>query len=268
MPAVITSEAALTTTWAGIPFAQLINESTGVSEVFRTPSSFELDLGIKTKTIDGSDNLGQKTEIARYVDENKPQFMLKVGGCNLRLLGLQTNREIVAITGSTEVLLFRKQALISPTAPVPLNGYGYEIVVDAVAASASAILGGGLTVGLTQQPFATFVPATLLSFAVGANGVFKFSNDLISSRAFVNIRVPAVIDVQSYSENQSGLMHGRVVLRKSSGGVTLCDIPTIAINAEGAKVSGDSQDTDIKGSVIVTGCQGFTLKDYGSPLTC
>jgi hypothetical protein len=268
MPAIVTSEDAITSTWAGIAYAQLINKATDVSQVFRTPSDFELDLGIKTKTIDGSDNLGQKTEIARYVDENKPQFMLKVGGCNLRLLGLQTNTEIVSITGSTEILLFRKQALVSPTPAVPLNGYGNEIVIDAVAASASAVLGGGLTVGLTQQPFATFVPATLLTFAVGANGVFKFSNDLVSSRAFINIRVPAIVDVQSYSENRSGLMEGRVTMRRSSGGVTLCHIPTIAINPEGAKISASSQETDIKGSVIVTGCQGFTLKDYANSLTC
>jgi hypothetical protein len=268
MPAIVTSEDAITSTWAGIAYAQLINKATDVSQVFRTPSDFELDLGIKTKTIDGSDNLGQKTEIARYVDENKPQYMLKVGGCNLRLLGLQTNTEIVGITGSSEILLFRKQALVSPTPPIPLNGYGNEIVVDAVAASASAILNGGLTVGLTQQPFATFVPATLLSFAVGANGTFKFSNDLISARAFINIRVPATIDVQSYSENRSGLMESRVVMRRSSGGVTICHVPTLAINPEGAKIGSGMDSTDIKGSVIVTGCQGFTLKDYPSSLTC
>lgn len=268
MPAIVTSEDALTTTWAGIPIAQLINKATDVSQVFRIPSDFELDLGIKTKTIEGSDALGQKTEIARYVDENKPQFMLKVGGCNLRLLGLQTNREIISITGSTEIIGFRKQALVSPTPPVPLNGYGNEIAIDAVAASASAILGGGLTVGLTQQPFATFVPATLLSFAVGANGTFKFSNDLVSSRAFINLRIPAIIDVQSYSENQSGLMEARVTMRKSSGGVTLCHVPTIAINPEGAKISASMTETDIKGSVIITGCQGYTLKDYANSLTC
>ena len=267
MAAVITSEDALTRTWAGIAVAELIVKATDVSQVFRIPSEFEIDLGIKTKTIDGSNSLGEKVEIARYVDEQKPQFMLKIGGCNLRLLGLQTNREIASVTGSVEILSFRKQALVSPTPPVPLNGYGNEIAIDAVAASASATLGGGLTVGLTQQPFATFVPATLLSFAVGANGTFKFSNDLISSRAFINLRIPATIDIQSLSENQSGLMEARVVMRNSVGGVTMCHVPTIAINPEGAKI-GLSDQTEIKGSVIITGCQGYTLKDYTNALTC
>ena len=268
MPAVVTSEDAITKTWAGIPSAQLINKATDVSQVFRLPSNFELDLGIKTKTIDGSNPLGEKVEISRYVDEQKPQFMLKVGGCNTRLLGLQTNRDIIAVTGSIEILTFRKQALVSPTGAIPLGGYGNEILIDAIGSTASATLGAGLTVGLTQQPFATFVPATLLSFAVGANGIFKFSNDLITSRAFINLRVPAIVDVQSYSENQSGLMEARIVMRNSDNTVTLCHVPTVAINAEGAKISADITDTDIKGSVIITGCQGFTLKDYQARLTC
>jgi hypothetical protein len=267
MPAIVTSEDAITKTWAGIPSAMLINKSTDTSQVIRLPSDFEVDLGIKTKTIDGSNSLGEKVEISRYVDEQKPQFMLKVGGCNLRLLGLQTNRDIIAVTGSTEILSFRKQALVSPTPPVPLNGVGNEIAIDAIS-SASAILGAGLTVGLTQQPFATFIPATLLTFACGANGTFKFSNDLVSARAFVNLRVPATIDVQSYSESQSGLMEARVVMRNSDGTVTLCHVPTIAINPEGAKISPNSTETDIKGSVLITGCQGFTLKDYAARLTC
>lgn len=265
--ATVTSESGIARTWAGIASANLKDQATDLSRVFRTPSDFEIDLGIKTKTIDGSNSLAEKVEIERYVDENKPQFMLKIGGANTNLLGLQIGREIVAVTGSTELLNFRKQALVSPTPPVPVGGFGYEIAVDAIA-SGGAKLGGGLSVGLTQQPFATFVPTTLLSFAVGANGVFKFSNDLIAVRAYVNILVTAIVDVQSLSEINIGFIEARVVLRNSDDTVTLCHVPTIRINPEGAKISASAAETDIKGSVIVTGCQGFTLKDYANRLTC
>lgn len=265
--ATVTSEKGIARTWAGVAAASLKDQATDLRRVFRTPRDFELDLGVKTRTTDGSNPLGEKVLIDRFIDETKPEFMLTLSGANTEFFGLQSGREVVKITGSSELLTFRKQALTATTAAVPIGAYGYEILADAVS-TAGAKLGGDLSVELTQQPFATFVPATALTFAVGAAGAFKFSTDLVTARAYIDVVVPATVDVQSLSETNIGFMDAQIVLRNSDDTVTLCHVPTIQVNAEGSKISASADSTVIKASVIITGCQGFTLKDYSNRLSC
>jgi hypothetical protein len=265
--ATITSEKGITRRWAGVAVAAFTDLNTDLLRTFRTPTDFEIDAGIKTKTTEGSNNLGEKSLLDRYVDSVMPELTLTIAGSSTEIFGYQIGKEVVKITGSSEILTFRKQALQGQTLPVPIGGYGYDIAIDAVSRG-GARLGGDLSVGLTQQPWATFVPATLLSFAVGANGAFKFSNDLVTSRAYITVRVPAIVDVYSLSENNIGFMSADVVLRSSDDSVSRIFVPTFQINPEGAKIQAASDNTQIKGSIVTSGCVGYTIKDFARALTC
>lgn len=266
--AAITSEKGITRRWAGVAVAAFTDIATDLLRTFRTPTDFEIDAGIKTKTTEGSNNLGEKALLDRYVDSVMPEMTLTVQGCNTELFGYQIGKEVAKITGSTEIITFRKQALTAQTPAVPIGGYGYDIAIDAVGARGGAKLGGGLSVGLTQQPWASFVPATPLTFAIGANGAFKFSNDLVAARAYVTIRVPAIVDIYSLSEINIGFMKADVVLRSSDDSISLINIPTFQINPEGAKIQAASDSTQIKGSIVTSGCVGYTVKDLERVLTC
>lgn len=265
--ATITSEKGITRRWAGVAQATFRDLNTDLLRVFRAPTDFELDAGIKTKTTEGSNSLGEKALLDRYVDSVMPEMTLTLAGGNTELFGYQIGKEVVKVTGSTEIVIFGKPIMMAQTPPVPVGGYGYDVVVDAVSRG-SAKIGGGLSVGLIQQPWATFVPATPLSFAVGAQGAFKFSTDLVTGRANARIEVPAVVDVLSLSETDIGFMTARIVLRSSDTSGTNVDIPTFQINPEGAKIQAASDNIQIKGSIITNGCVGYKLRDFERSFTC
>lgn len=265
--ATITSEKGITRRWAGVAVAAFTDLNTDLVRTFRTPTDFDIDAGIKTKTTEGSNNLGEKSLLDRYVDSVMPELTLTVAGSSTEIFGYQIGKEVIKVNGSTEILTFRKQAILAQTPAVAIGGYGKDIAIDAVSRG-GARLGGGLSVGLIQQPWASFVPANLLSFAVGADGAFKFSSDLVAARAYVTIRVPAIVDVYSLSEINIGFMYADVILRSSDDSVSRIFVPTFQINPEGAKIQAASDNTQIKGSIVTSGCVGYTIVDMQRALTC
>lgn len=70
-------------------------------------------------------------------------------------------------------------------AAVSSGTWGFGIVEDAPG-DASYLNEDGVSIKLTQQAFAAFVPTTPLSFAIGANGALKFSEDLRGRRFSVD----------------------------------------------------------------------------------
>lgn len=72
----------------------------------------------------------------------------------------------------------------------PANATGFAGEGMTADTAAASVLDKGVSVPLTRQPFATFNPATANSFAQGADGALKFSNDLLKKWVTVSGTYP------------------------------------------------------------------------------
>jgi hypothetical protein len=264
----VTTEKGITQRIVNVIAVQMIGQETGLIQVLRTPKSMSLDTGIKTKTTEGVDPLGRKALVDRTTTDYMPTIDIVYDGTSLDFFRLSMGRRIDKITGDIIKLPIRRQALKSLYPAIAAGGLGYEIIADPVVV-ASAKFSGGLSVPLAQQPFATFAAATILSFAIGAAGAIKFSDDLVAARAIVEMSIQATIDTSSMSERDLDFQQVRAIFRNSDETITLIDIPTVQINPEGAKFDSGSDSTTIKGSILsLGGCEPFTIKTASNRLTC
>jgi hypothetical protein len=268
MPAIVTSEDGFTRQFAGVLSVCVRVLSTNEIVKFLTPDKAELDFGLKTKAITTSNPLGHKAEANRYLDENMPTAMFKVASANTETVALSANRGVQKVASSSEAVVIQKQATQSLIAAAPIGGLGSGILVDAVT-NAAAHMNGDPSVPLVQQPWANFAAATPLSFAIGVGGAIKFSDDLVLDRAYVSLKSIENMDIVQMLFTSLGLTEWIFFFRNSDDTITKIQIPTIAINPEGAKASSDADGTEIKGNISITsGCAGYSIKDFGRKVYC
>ncbi len=268
MPGIVTSEDGFTRQFAGVLGVCVRVLATNEIFKFLTPDKAEVDFGLKTKAIMTSNPLGHKSEANRYLDENMPTAMFKIPSANTKTVALAANRGVQKVAASSEAIVIQKQATQSLFAAAPVGGLGNAIIVDA-ATNAAAALNGDPSVPLVQQPWASFAPAIPLSFAIGAGGAIKFSDDLVLDRAYVSLKSIENIDITQMLFTSLGLTEWLMLFRNSDDTITKIQIPTISINPEGAKAASDADGVEVKGNIAVTsGCAGYSIKDLARKTYC
>ena len=266
----VTTESASTRQFVNVLGVQLTSIDTGLTQIIRTPNNFTIDFGFKSTKITGVNGLGQKCNLSTTVNEATGMVEITVGKSDVRILALAMGRFVQANTADNIILPFRRKALLASTPAIPAGGLGFEITADPVGLTGTAKLLDGVEQLLTQQPFATFIPATPLSFAVGAAGAIKFSNDLVAARADTELQIPCTVDTRSISEQSLGLMSLRALMRNSDDSVSLIHIPYLEIDPEGTKLDPGAENTTIKAPIFPLGgyCDGWKILDVSRRLTC
>jgi hypothetical protein len=266
----ITTESASTRQFVNVLGVQLTSIDTGLTEIIRTPNNFTIDFGFKTSKITGVNGLGQKCNLSTTTIEAMGMVEITVGKQDLRILALAMGRYVQKNTADNIILPFRRKALLASTPAIPAGGLGFDITADPVGLKGTAKLRDNLEVALVQQPYATFVPATPLSFAVGAAGAMKFSTDLLADRADIEMEVPYTVDTRSISEQSLGLMSLRALMRNSDDSVSMLHIPYLEIDPEGTKLDPGAENTTIKAPIFPLGgyCDGWKIFDLNRRLTC
>jgi hypothetical protein len=134
--------------------------------------------------------LGVKVRGKVYPTVSKPAFQLNFGAKTPELIGLKLNRRFNA-AGSTTQYLVRNKFKVPSTGTVaaaPVGTFGNGITADPAGAIGSYMTEYGVTDDLTYEDFATDITAMTTTFAIGANGALKFSDDL--KNAQVSIKYP------------------------------------------------------------------------------
>lgn len=137
--------------------------------------------GQKIQTIEGSSRLGEMVINDSYLIGREPEIKLDWKQKNLTLIGMQLGQEFLP-EASVDTKIISNGFLVTRNtyAPVESGAEGYGMTADQVGSIAYHLLDDEVVEPLTQQDFADFAPATPKSFAQGANGAMKFSNDLIN----------------------------------------------------------------------------------------
>lgn len=167
----------------------------GATKIPLIPGDFSgatLNQGIQERITTRLNDLGELIFGESENSQKQGAFVLQYGKANKEVMSLLFGHplESAAITDAFYHSTFKA---LSTKPAVTTGQHGFEMVADVAAGSASYIDETGKTVPLTRQPFATFAPATVKSYAQGAAGTFKFSTDIVTGGFDVTPFVPYAI---------------------------------------------------------------------------
>jgi hypothetical protein len=152
--------------------------------VLAAPDSVTWNQGIQEQIINETNDRGEMIFSEAIVSQKEPGLTLNYAKCTKELMALKLGWKLdnQALTDALFCKSFRVTQATYAAAPVGVEGNG--MLADQATSECFALI-DGISTPLTRQPFATFVPATVLSFAQGADGAMKFSTDLVALKPFV-----------------------------------------------------------------------------------
>lgn len=147
--------------------------------VLDNPKTAELDFGFKELVRSSTSSQGVEVDVSREIQAEKPKFTVEMGGLTEEVWEIMSGRLWQDSASVATYYGRNRDALNKISWSADAAGFeGYGIVADAV--GYASIFKNGKSIPLTQQTYGTFNPATLLSFAVGANGAMLFSDDTLT----------------------------------------------------------------------------------------
>jgi hypothetical protein len=153
----------------------------GATKIPLIPGDFAgatLNQGIQERITTRLNDLGELIFGESENSQKQGAFVLQYGKANKEVMALLFGHPLE--TGAITDAYYHRTFKAAETIPAVTTGqHGFEMTADVAEGSASYIDETGKTVPLTRQPFATFAPATVKSYAQGAAGAFKFSTDII-----------------------------------------------------------------------------------------
>jgi hypothetical protein len=173
---------------------------------FETPSKVVLDPKITQIVFKTSNSSGVMVPARRTISEEAPIVSCSFPTVTPEITGLLTGKRIVS-GGSRTTMYVLNNVLPSTNtiAAVSAGQAGFNTVADNLGAIA-AVIRNGVSIPLTLvTPFSTFNHAsTTDSFAVGASGAVKLSNNLVASGEAICVAIPEIVSVNNlYSSGTS-----------------------------------------------------------------
>ena len=153
--------------------------------IIDTPTSPEIDPGIEEQLNETTSELGEIVIESTLITAQRPTISMTVPGLSPTVLALRNARKLQAITGTATSAVEKRIRLTASNktfAGATSGKEGNGMVADQVASLAWVFGGLGIPTALTRQAHASFDPAvTDDSFSQGADGAYKFSDNLVGS---------------------------------------------------------------------------------------
>jgi len=158
-----------------------------VAYILETPTSAELDLGIEEQLNETTSPLGEIVIESSFISAQRPVISMTVPAGSPTATALRVGRKLQTATGQTVAVekRLRLTATNNVKAGAASGKEGFGMTADQVGSQAWVLAGLGLPVALTRQAHAGFNPtSTPDSFSQGADGAYKFSENIIGSDVF------------------------------------------------------------------------------------
>jgi hypothetical protein len=194
---------------------------TGRLLVMPTAAGAVFNPGIEVQTIEGASHLGETVVLDTYPMAAKPEVKLDWKTKNLTSIGMRLGKEFKTQTG-VEANLIANGLLVTRNsyAGAASSTEGHNLSPDLEGSRAFLLNDDDSSTPLTRQPFASFVPATPMSFAQGPDAAMKFSDDLLGK--YVSYNLPQDLatavtlsedDFSSFALNVITILTDRTILQ-------------------------------------------------------
>lgn len=221
-------------TYVSVAYLSIERVSDGLVYAFPSPQGFTVNTGITMRQQEGRNALARNVRTGAYATGEMPELVISYNYMNAELIAFSMGNELISGSFSSYYpkLVSVTAAAIPGDATVGsiLNGISADV------AASAAYKKDGVSVALTRQPYATFTgasPANDDSFAIGANGALKFSDNLVSERAVVALKIPKTMTGVSISEVLVGQLEIHAALVDTLNQITIFEAPNASVNMEG-----------------------------------
>lgn len=258
-------------TFVGIAYLTLERLSDGVILTWPAPQNFVLNPGIEQVEQMGRDALGREVRTNTYVRAVKPELTVSYQYLQPEMIGYMVGEELISGTFDTsypKLLTVTSATFAADTTGGILNGISADID-----AKASVIREGSISTLLTRQPFATFTgtsPANDDSFAIGANGALKFSDNLVTNSDVVALLIPVSVTGTKISDVLVGEHRVYATLVDTQNQVVLFEAYNVEPNLNGRTINFGESSSEFSFYVNNPpgGCRAWNLVDTGKSVAC
>ena len=260
---------AVTFQFVASTLATLRDLKTGAVYNWKTPSNIQINPGRQTRKTTRRNNLGESVTDDIIVQGSDPVATLTYSGFNFEMLSFAMGKQVES--GTYDVTMpFQIQAKTATYPAATTGQVGFGVVADAVTyGSKTDVTGAKKSVPLTQQPFASFVPATDDSFAVGANRALKFSDNLVEDGAFVTLSISRSITGNSMGDPLNAHEFSGLVVGTDKR-VMIVYIPEVIIDPSQGQFDPSSEQLQIPMQIIqpMDWCDPYKLINTAETVYC
>jgi hypothetical protein len=249
----------------------LYDKTAGAALVLQTTKAVTFSPGITQRVEYASNELGVEVPVRQVVDREDPTIKIVYPKKNLDALAQGLNRKWVK-AGATTAVDTNWVRQFTPTKgdyPAVLAGIeGFGVAQDPVGAVGSVLL-DGVSEPMTIQPYATFVPATPKSFAIGLNGALKFSTDVIGSSVLIDVPNP-ILGIYYLGEKPFSNLSMRVSLIMDDFKMIQLRFPSAAISQDNTSINFAEGGVEATYRSIFDGsrCVAYDMVYLGTARTC
>lgn len=207
----------------------------GVIYNWPVPNTFNLSTNIEIQQKETRTSQGRKTRAGSFVKGEMPELSINYTYLQPEMIGFQVGNQLAAgtlDTGIPRYLEVTKNEYPGAAAGFLFNG----MAEDLAGVVGSVLTDAGLSVALTYGTYATFDPTTDNSFAFGADGALKFSDNLVANRDIVMILAPSTVAGNVLSEAVVGTHRLYATLINDQNKVTLFKAENVTPNLEGTSI--------------------------------
>lgn len=234
-----------------------------------TPANFVVQEGKQQKIQRTKSAQGRTVRASTYISGEEPTLSVDY---------MHSQPEIMAFRMGNQFEESLYDIRIARTIEVTKNSYagaedgylGHGIEADDEGAVASLREPAGLSVPLVRVAFAAFDPTATRSFAVGANGAMKFSNDLVAAREVISAIIPHQVTGLAFGDGLVGPHRVVANLVDTQNRVWVFTADNVTPNVEGSAFDPSAETMQLPFFVNNPpgACRGWNLNSTGQKVKC
>jgi hypothetical protein len=254
-------------TFKGVADLKLRRRSDGLLINAPIPSTFRIENGIEQVIQNTKNSQGENVRSNSYIRGRMPTMSIAYSHMSPELLAFRIGNYFETMTVADLGLPRTYDVEKNEYPPVSTGKLGFTIAADEP--SVATVTVDHISTPLTQGTYAGFTPATLMSFAIGASGAVKFSDDLVAAKARVSIETPYTITGLGIGSTVVGTHSVSAVLIGNDNEVVLFKAGNVTPNFDGSGFDAGADTLEIPWFVnnVAGSCQAWNLyfcKEYVS----
>jgi hypothetical protein len=239
-------------------------KSDGVVLNWPTPDNFTLATNIEQRVQMGRNKQGRKVRTGSYVAGTTPELSISYNYIQPEMLSFNVGNEQAAGTFDTYIPLLMEVS--SNEVAGDAAGYLMQGVVANDARVSASVTRNLLSTALTRQDYDTFDPTTDDSFALGADGALKYSNNLVAANELVSLLIPHNVTGITLSDVLVGPHEVYALMVDTLNQITIFEARNVTPNVEGKSIDfgGEGLEMSLFLNNLPGECSAWNV--YATPL--
>lgn len=254
-------------TFKGVADLKMRRLADGILLNTPVPQTFRVENGIEQTIQMTKNGQGESTRSNNYIKGRMPTLSIAFSHMNPELLAFRIGNyfETMTVTDMALPYTIRVDKNNFPPA-TSSNKLGFTIVADEPSVASATV--DHISTPLTQQDFASFAPATPMSFAIGDAGAMKFSDDLVAAVATVSVEIPYTVTGLGIGSTIVGPHKVTAKIIGNDNEVVLFQAPNVTVNFDGSGIDVGADTLEIPLFINNSGCQPYRMLFTGQYVSC